>query len=118
MCPFVAVKAKAAAVATSPGGSSLILETNTLFVEENIARVGVVVELTASSLAGWEGRRHGFKKQEQGGCQADSPHRRGLAERHEEEETLATLILVFSEGDDMAYFHIVFLFCISITSVL
>jgi len=102
MCPFVAVKAKAAAAATSPGGSSLILETNTLFVEENIARVGVVVELTASSLAGWEGRRHGFKKQEQSGCQVDSPHRRGLAERHEE-ETLATPILVFCEGDDCLF---------------
>ena len=73
--------------------------------------------ITTSSMAGREGRRHDFKKQEQGGCQVDSPHRRGLAERHEE-ETLATLILVFSEGDEMAYFHIVFLFCISITSVL
>ena len=59
--------------------------------------------ITASSLAGREGRRHGFKKQEQGGCQADSPHRRGLAERHEEEETLATPILVFCEGDDCLF---------------
>ena len=92
------------------GGGSILsgrlqpnLGTSTLVVEENIARVGVVVELTASSLAGWEGRRHGFKKQEQGGCQADSPHRRGLAERHEEEETLATPILVFCEGDDCLF---------------
>ena len=58
--------------------------------------------ITTSSMAGREGRRHDFKKQEQGGCQVDSPHRRGLAERHEE-ETLATPMLVFSEGNDCLF---------------
>jgi hypothetical protein len=123
MCPIVAVKAKAKAVAmaaTCPGGSSLILEhveeqtyriwvvhTVTKIVEENVDRYRVV-ELTASSLAGREGRRHGLKKQEQSSCQVDSPHRRGLAERHEWKKRILLLRSFLSVKGMIAYFRIIF----------
>lgn len=65
------------------------------------------MEPTASSIAGHEGRRHGFKNQEQNNRLAQNPHRRGLDERHEQENLAA--LLSFCEWDDcfmlVSYFY-------------